>query len=293
MKTQHQRTRWRAWVALGLIATISPMAGCSEMTGSMMAQTGFRSERGNWHSGPNTEISGMSAKDVFKDPQTLALVEAACHGDIPKIDALVKQGANVNATGYRDMSVLAWAMVCTSYTGVKRLLELGANPNQKMPGTADDSPMWIAAGSSDPHWLPMMLAHGGDPNIRAGFQTALMGTIEEGRINQMLDLIEHGANVNEHDSGGNTAATYAAALAKFDVVEMLLKHGYNYNLQDLANSVEARGVPAGTAVAATRQKVLELLAAKGYRPTPRPKGFVVLPFPPDLPSSSSSGGNHQ
>ena len=45
-------------------------------------------------------VSGKTAKDVFQDPQTLALVEAACDGDIPKIDALVTQGANVNATGY-------------------------------------------------------------------------------------------------------------------------------------------------------------------------------------------------
>ena len=262
------------------------------MTGSMMAQAGFLSERGNWRSGPNAEISGMSAKDVFKDPQTLALVEAACHGDIPKIDALVKQGANVNATGYRDMSVLAWAMVCTSYTGVKRLLELGANPNQKMPGTADDSPMWIAAGSSDPHWLPMMLAHGGDPNIRSGYRTALMIAIEQDRMQNVKLLLAHGADVNEHDSGGNSAATDAAEFDKFDAVEMLLRHGYNYDLQRLANLVRLK-LPPGDPRAASRVKVLEMLAAKGYRPTPRPKGFVVLPPPPGLaPSSSDSGGGH-
>lgn len=108
----------------------------------------------------------------------------------------------------------------------------------------------------------------------------------------MLDLIEHGANVNEHDSGGNTAATYAAELDKFDAVEMLLKRGYDYDLQRLADLVRLK-LPPNDPRAASRSKVLEMLAAKGYRPTPRPKGFVVLPFPPDLPSSSSSGGNHQ
>ena len=111
-----------------------------------------------------------------------------------------------------------------------------------------------------------MLAHGGDPNIRAGFQTALMGTIEEGKIDQMLDLIEHGANVNEHDSGGNTAATYASALAKFDVVEMLLKHGYDYNLQDLANSVSVDHVPPNDPKHTAWLRVLQILAAKGFHP---------------------------
>ncbi|EQD27192.1 ankyrin-like protein [mine drainage metagenome] len=109
MKLMESTTRWRALIALGMMAMMMQAAGCSEV-----------------------EISGKNAADVFKDPQTLALVEAACHGDLPKIDALVKQGANVNAMGYRDMSVLGWTMACHSHRGFERLLELGANPNYKM-----------------------------------------------------------------------------------------------------------------------------------------------------------------
>ncbi len=261
------------------------------MTGSMMAQTGFLSERGNWRSGPNAEISGMSAKDVFKDPQTLALVEAACHGDIPKIDALVKQGANVNATGYRDMSVLAWAMACKSYRGTERLLELGANPNFKMKETGDISPTWIAAGSRDPRWLPMMLAHGGYPNITGpgGFRSALSLAIEQNRMQNVQLLLDHGANVNEHDSGGNSAATDAAALAKFDAVEMLLKHGYDYNLQDLTNAVYVEHIPPNDPKHAAWLRVLQILAAKGFHPNVVP--HIGGP-PPGLAPPSSDGGGH-
>ncbi|MHB8569476.1 MAG: ankyrin repeat domain-containing protein [Metallibacterium sp.] len=270
MKFMESTTRWRALIALGMMAMMMQAAGCSEV-----------------------EISGKNAADVFKDPQTLALVEAACHGDLPKIDALVKQGANVNATGYRDMTPLVWTMECKNYAGIKKLLKLGANPNYKMEG--DISAMWASAGSSDPHFLPLMLAHGGNPNIKAasGFETALSKAIEQNRMQNVKLLLEHGADVNEHYAGNDTAATDAAALAKFDIVEMLLRHGYNYNLQDLVNGVDARGVPPGTPVAAARLKVLQMLATKGYRPTPRPKGFVVLPPPPGLsPSSSDSGGGH-
>ena len=217
------------------------------------------------------EISGKNAADVFKDPQTLALVNTACDGDIPKIDALVKQGANVNATGYRDMSVLVWTMACHNHRGAERLLQLGANPNFKME--SDMSATWLAAESSDPQWLPMMQAHGGDPNIKSasGFETVLSAAIEQNRMQNVKLLLEHGADVNEHYAGNNTAATDAAALAKFDVVEMLLRHGYNYNLQDLANAVYVGRVPPNDPMHAFRLQVLQLLAAKGFHPNVVPQ----------------------
>ncbi len=253
--------RWRSLLALGLMTMIMQTAGCGQVV-----------------------IGGKSASDVFTDPQTLALVNAACAGDIPKIDTLVKQGASVNATGYRDMTVLIWTMECHNHGGAERLLQLGANPNFKMKQSGDMSAMWLAAGSSDPRWLPMMLARGGDPNIRAGFQTALMGTIEEGRIHQARYLLAHGADVNEHDSGGNTAATYAAGLAKFDVVEMLLRHGYDYDLEGLALSVNNRVGPEYPKSYKQMKKVLEMLKKRG----------VVFPLPPPGiagPPPGVNGGN--
>ena len=243
--------RWLAGVvmAVALIQT----AGCSEVT-----------------------ISGKTAKDVFQDPQTLALVEAACDGDLSKIDALVKQGANVNAVGYRDMTPLFWTMECKNYAGVEKLLELGANPNYKMEG--DISAMWASAGSSDPHFLPMMLAHGGDPNIRAGYQTALMVAIEQGRMDEVNMLLTHGADINEHDSVGNTAATYAAALAKFDVVIMLLKRGYNFDLPQLALRVNGRVVPEDSNLSLEKQQVLDMLRERGVKfPLPPPSEMPLLP----------------
>ena len=209
-------------------------------------------------------VSGKTAKDVFQDPQTLALAEAACHGDIPKIDAQVKQGANVNATGYRDVSVLAWAMACKNYDGVERLLELGANPNFKMKQTGDDSPMWLAAGSSDPHFLPLMLAHGGDPNIRSGYQTALMIAIEQERDKNVEHLIKAGADLNEHNSVGISAADFAIIKGRLDYIVELLNAGYSFELQRLANDVSAVG--AGTPYFSYKKEALDILARKGFEP---------------------------
>lgn len=223
-------------------------------------------------------VSGKTAKDVFQDPQTLALVEAACNGDLPKIEVLVKQGANVNATGYRDMTPLFWAMECKNYVGIKKLLELGANPNYKMEG--DISAMWASAGSSDPHFLPLMLAHGGNPNIWSGADNALMIAMEQDQMNNFKLLLDHGADVNAHDQGGNTVATYASALAKFDVVIMLLKHGYEYELQRLALGVNGRVVPSNSALFAQKQQVLDMLKERGVKfPLPPPH---IAPPPPGI-----------
>ena len=292
MKAKQMPRRGWFWLALIFTMTVSQLAGCGEMDRpvTLLRNAGLLPAPGQWQSGSHPTLYGKSTREVFKNPQTLALVQAACAGDIPKIDALVKQGANVNATGYRDMSVLAWTMACRSHRGAERLLELGANPNFKMKGVADISPMWLAAYVSDPRWLPMMLAHGGDPNIRSGYQTALMLAIEHDRTQNIHLLLEHGADVNEHDSGGNSAATDAAALAKFDAVEMLLKHGYDYNLQDLANAVYVEHIPPNDPKHAAWLRVLQILAAKGFHPNVVPH---IGAFPPDIaPSSSGSGGGH-
>jgi len=277
------------WFGLALIftMTVSQLAGCGEMEqlNTSLRDAGLLPSPGQWQSGSHPTLYGKSTREVFKDPQALALVDAACHGDIPKIDALVKQGANVNATGYRDMSVLSWTMACRSHRGAERLLELGANPNFKMKGVADISPMWLAAYVSDPQWLPMMLAHGGDPNIKAagGFELALSAAIEQDRMQNVKLLLEHGADVNERYDGSSTAAMDAAVLDKFDVVEMLLRHGYNYNLQDLANMVSVGHVPPNDPKHAAWLRVLKILAAKGFHPNVPPP-HVGWP-----PSASSSG----
>lgn len=227
------------------------------------------------------KIGGKTAADVFTDPQTLTLVQAACDGNLTKMDELVKAGANVNATGYRDTSVLAWVMLCKSYAGMKKLLELGANPNYKMEG--DMSPMWLAAGGDDPRWLPLLLDHGGDPNIRTGYRTALMIAIEQGRTQNVQLLLDHGADVNEHDEGGNTAAISAADFAKFDIVELLLRRGYSYDLPRLALAVD-RGATAPQ-YEAEKQHVLEILKLRGVKfPLPT-LHKTIFPPPPGLKQS--------
>ena len=243
--------RWL--VGMVMAVTLIQAAGCSEVS-----------------------VSGKTAKDVFQDPQTLALVEAACDGDIPKIDALVTQGANVNATGYEDTSVLAWTMQCRNYKGIERLLDLGANPNYKMDG--GDSPTWLAAGSSDHHFLPLMLEHGGNPNIWSGADSALMIAIEQGRDENINLLIKAGVDLNAHNAVGFSAADAALAIGRLDYVCKLLENGYSFQLQQLANGLVRFG--KSSPYYSYKLTALALLAKKGIRP--KPVVPHIIPPPPEI-----------
>src|SRR5690606_27774060 len=100
------------------------------------------------------------------EPQVRALAKAAGNGDVKEIEALVQQGASVNAHGTRNATPLFWAMREDSIKGFTRLLELGADPNVIFDdgGTV----MHWAVRHKNDAFLKVALAHGGDPNLNAG-----------------------------------------------------------------------------------------------------------------------------
>lgn len=182
------------------------------------------------------QFGGETARQVFRAPGVVALAEAGCAGDLTKMNTLVKQGVDVNATDGQGGPVLWWVWRCKNYAGVENLLSLGANPNYKVGGT--DSATWLAAGANDPKWLALMLAHGGDPNIWSGARSALMVALQYSRVQNFQLLLDHGADVNAHDVGHNSIATYAAAERKYGMLINIIKHGYNYELPTLARMMD-------------------------------------------------------
>jgi len=239
-------------VALLAVGAIIQTAGCSEV-----------------------KFGGKSAGEVFEVPQVAALAEAGCDGDLAKMDTLVRQGVDVNATGDQGGPVLAWVLFCKNYAGVEKLLSLGANPNYKIGG--GDSVTWIAAAADDQKWLPLMLAHGGDPNIWSGARSALMLTISYNRMQNFQLLLEHGVDVNAHDIGHNSAVTYAVAERKYGIVIDLLNHGYNYELPRLARAMNNSVTTPNSKASVQRIQILDMLRERG----------VELPPPPSSRPSSS------
>lgn len=62
----------------------------------------------------------MDAKQVFPDPRTAELAAAAASGDAGRVKALVRDGANVNARGDKNVTLLQWAMLNMMTPEVRR-----------------------------------------------------------------------------------------------------------------------------------------------------------------------------
>ena len=184
----------------------------------------------------NLEFNAVNARNVFKDPKVAALAGAGCDGNTKKMETLVKEGVDVNATGTKHGTVLMWVLFCKNVVGFTKLLELGANPNYS-PGSIDPV-TWVAAGANEPKWLRIVLAHGGDPNIMAsGDRSALIVAEEYGRTENMHMLINSGADVNAK-IGGFTIANYLVSDHKYDMLIYVLNHGYRHNLTLLAQMID-------------------------------------------------------
>jgi ankyrin repeat protein len=177
------------------------------------------------------------------------------------MDALVKQGVDVNATGDQGGPVLWWVFGCKNYAGVEKLLSLGANPNYKVGGT--DSATWVAAGAEDPKWLALMLAHGGDPNIWSGARSALMVAEQYDRVQNINLLLDHGADVNAHDVGHNSIATYLAGDRKYNILINVIEHGYNYELTMLARMMVNSVTAPGSKESMQKKQILDMLKERG------------------------------
>jgi hypothetical protein len=255
-------------------------------------------------------LHGMTAQEIFSNSKAAALANAACKGDVSEIAHLVHSGADVNYRGKGGISPLIWAMSCHNYSGMRALLKNGANPNQPM--AYGQAPTWLAAGGSDPKILPILLDHGGNPNYYCADcqgTSALENAINYQRTANMKLLVQRGANVNFHGHdkalnrsavGGFSVADNAIAAGRFDYIVYLLHHGYNYDLQELANSIlQQKGMfnPHWGGYSMWKwqypywKESLQMLAAKGYKAHKIvPK---ILPPPPPLPSGAPipSGGS--
>lgn len=217
-------------------------------------------------------LGGKSAGEAFPDSKAAALVKAGCAGKLETIDALVKEGADVNyASSVGGITPLIWVQACHNLVGIEKLLKLGANPNQSME--SGDSPVWLAAGDTGSAILGLMLRHGGDPNISSGKETALVTAAMNGRLENVKLLLQYGADMNRDDGFENTAATKAAAQGNFDIVVFLLEQGYQRNLLRLARFVEIRQVPTDSEWYRWKLKAMKMLEDRG----------IKFPLPPVVP----------
>jgi len=175
----------------------------------------------------------------FKDPLVRELVEAAAKGDIKKVDAAVKAGADVNARGEDGFVPLAYVMLSMNKKGFSALLEHGADPNvtvAKLPGLTT-SLVGLAAQGGDTYWLEEMIKHKANLNVatsRTG-RPPLDIAYMENRIDNVQLMLKNGANVEFEDEFHWTPLQHAASIGKWDAVFVLLQAKADWRKKDPTN----------------------------------------------------------
>ncbi len=167
----------------------------------------------------------MDASEVFTDPKTAELAEAARAGEAARVRALAQAGVDVDARGDKGVNLLQWALLNQSDVGLRALLEAGANPAQ-----ADDSGATVvhyAAMANDARYLETLLAHGADPDTPNGVTRArpLVSALMGERAEQFRMLLAAGADPNAADRMGNTPLHQAAKINEPQRVLTLLEAG--------------------------------------------------------------------
>jgi len=234
-------------------------------------------------SNAQTIVGGMTVHQAFPDGRVANLVEATVRGDYSEADKQLKVGADVNYVGTDGLSPLLWvvyeAFQTRNYRGTEYLLKAGANPNYR-EAKRKASAMYYAAGGNSPELLELLLKYNGDPNL-VGLGGPLMHVAvmqSQRKINLEL-LLKYGADINSVD-GGETAASTAAGLGRFDLVAWFLESGLSYDLQGLARDVEIVHVRPTSDAQRWKDKVIAMLKQRGVKfPAfvPKPRQNLNLP----------------
>lgn len=168
--------------------------------------------------------------------------EAVKQGDLPEVQRLVEEGADVNACDDYRVTPLLWALFHRHAEIAAYLVEKGAEVNyQEYP---EGTPLIYAV--EQPEILSLLLSAGADADLALppGGETALHAAVVANAREAVQRLIHAGADVNARvHSGvgtylfgggaklwGETPLHFAAAYADREVIEGLLAAGADPSL---------------------------------------------------------------
>ena len=190
------------------------------------------------------------------------LMRAAFQGKIESVEALISEGANREAKDFWGQT----ALVQTSGWGkgdpesiVRVLLKARADPNSKdnLGNVALSESVTLRAQEEDlsNRLVELLLEHGADPNIgNLGGQTVLMYAALDGKIEILRRLLEHKAEPDTQDLVRETAMFKAANNNEKRCIELLLDHQASTELSDMMDDT-----PLTVAVSCGFKDVTELL----------------------------------
>lgn len=177
---------------------------------------------------------------IFNGKQ-IELAKAISAGDVGKIEASIKNGANPNGYGKEGMTPLLFALGHKSKISLKALLENEADPNMRITaadaidGVKDESAVTFVAGATDNEYLSILLDHGGDVNAKNSNGEPILITmffVSPPNYDGIKLLLRRGADINATDTSGSTLLMDMARLRHFEQVYQLLEQGADYRIKD-------------------------------------------------------------
>jgi len=152
-----------------------------------------------------------TAFSVARRPLNAALSTAAFKGDVPRVQALLNRGADVNARDQSGEHILGWAARGGSFETLQLLLNQGADVNARHAVT-NSTALIVAAFYSQKQSVRLLLVRGANPDVRNwNGHTALMLAAGGGHLEIVKELLASRADKSISDKNGNTARTLAVA----------------------------------------------------------------------------------
>lgn len=207
-------------------------------------------------------LGKKTVEERFDDPNVVQLIYAGLDEDIPSMRQWLAKGADINAIGEGNVTPLVWLTTKHKRKGVAFLLDMGADPHQ--PITKSYSMMSLVVGGNKTSMLKVYLKHAKvvDGRTPKGDPLVVVAAFNS-RWKHLEMLVEAGADINGHHLiTDETAPIISTALGDIDKVPRMLELGFNYNLEDLAESVQGNYVSRGCDA---KMEVVKMLEERGVR----------------------------
>jgi hypothetical protein len=182
-------------------------------------------------------LSGCQKKpesSVHRD-ENATLMMAADHGDLSRVQQLLREGADVHERTSGGKTALHYAAQSKNVAVVKALIQAGAEVNSKMAGNVTPLMLSLDMAFGQPEIALALIRAGADVNLAdANGDTALIIAATESSDEVLQALLENGANPNARGLNGETALHYVAMNAILGRAKLLLDHGADPTIRNSA-----------------------------------------------------------
>ena len=235
---------------------------------------------GDWRGVEALIREGAEVNAVQGDGMS-ALHWAAKHSQSRAVGLLLQAKADANAETAYSMTPLAIAAMLDSPKVVELLLEANAEANKKLPGNT--TLLMLASRTGNPKIVQLLAEQNGvevDAQERSG-QTALMWAAAEGNAEAVDVLLMAGADPSIETPNGFNALMFATREGHMTVVKSLLEHGADLNYimkpQKSGKRIPRKGTsPLLMAVESAHYELAMMLVSHGADPNDLRNGFSPL-----------------